>query len=1690
MAVAEGAVPLTAPLVFERNAGQAHPDVVYLARGSGGAAGLTSDGMVLRAPNGRVVRVVFEGVHRQAAFVAQQPTGGVSHQVELSTGRQWRGLSHHAQVRRTALWPGVDVVFHGTPNALEYDLELSAHAPRTITVRFDGADRVEATPQGALRIHVGDAVLVQEAPRAWAVQRRSNAQPVPARFDALGNNRARLRLVAPSNVPVVVDPVLVWATLAGGTQSDVVTGVAVAANGDVLVAGHTASPDFSPVLSPLPAVTGTDGFILRLTGDGRTLLQATWLTGTGDQLVNAMAMSDLGEPYVVGQDGSRDVMGDAFLYLCTNNCAQGRSHLLAPAGVAPCASAPPVPGPLSGCGGTALDTFRGVVVDATGTAYVAGHTDSMDVSVRGTALSFPGGGREYLVAAFDPDAQLLWQRYVGGSGLQEAYAVALEDTGTVLVAGTTVGPRTGTTEVPSPNFNLLRLNANGTLPSGVFTVSFGGLQADEARTLLVANNRAYVGGFARGALLDGTVTGAPAGLADLVVCAVDLTMDLDVTACRVHGGPTHDVARVLALDDQMRLLVGGQDSVLDPDGDGVVLRWNLVDLTDAAAAPLRVGDLTSSEMVLALGLTQPDVVNGQDLIAAGSAGSGAFPTTADAPRRATTAGDPQDGFVLRANLNRTPVVSLEGSPVTVEGLGCFFTLRLNEPTDRPVTVAATLGYPTNGATAGDFAPGLLVGSTVVPGQLTATLLVPTLDDAVDEPDEETFDVTLSAVTTANATLSAAITGTCRIQDNDAPPVATLTAGTAVEGAPLAFTITLSAPSEQPISLTLSTTTTGTATPGMDFTPVTSTPVSIPATMLSATVNIVTVDDGVHEGAERVDAVLAEPSLVSLGTPNAGGTITDNDLPPTFSVADATVAESAGIATVILTLAAVSELPAQGTFATTALTAEPADVAVFAGRPFTIPAGQTQVALDIPIFHDVVDEDPETFTVTATAGVDLSGTPQVATVTITDDDPSPNVTMEEGVALEGTPVVFTLRLNGPATELPCTVQLALNNGTAVANTHYAPLVSTSATITAGQRTATVSVNTVNDAVASAPRTFGLTLSAPTGCTLGTPANALGSIVDNDNGPVVWLESGRVDEGNFSTTNLAVPVRSWSANDGGFTVDYITTTGTGTTADPLTDFVAVTAGNLSISPRVTSNALVSVNGDVTPEADEKLRVQLLNAVGATIAVTEAFGVIVNDDNPQPAATFATFNTNAFEGVTAGLVIMLNGPAGVGGATFPLAVSGTAGVPQDADITWTAGAASGALTPDADGGVANLLVTIPAGAVAARVLVAVQQDALREQAETLVLTLGAVTGATFTPPAPFTFTLLDDDPIPLVHFSDAQVDVAEGTALPLQLILSNPTGEAGASITLTVTPGVPPATPATAGVDYMVGTLTLQVPPGQTMLAVPVTILMDLLEEPPEVFTVAIAGVQQLSEGLPNTSVVTIRNTNGTPPSVGFEAAARVVGEAAGLVTITVYLSHAWVEPVSVEVGPDLSAVMGDGGTLPQATLGSDILVNTTRISFAPQVLGGTVEVNIFQDTQREVDETVGLRLQNPQVATLGSPVLLALTIQDDDSPRLDGGAQPDAARVDAAVALDASVPPDAGLDAGETSDAGGLADAGMALDGAVTAPDASSSSSSGTSSSSGGTGPSGPCNCRDTTSPTAPVALLLLVLLARRRRAPQR
>ena len=40
------------------------------------------------------------------------------------------------------------------------------------------------------------------------------------------------------------------------------------------------------------------------------------------------------------------------------------------------------------------------------------------------------------------------------------------------------------------------------------------------------------------------------------------------------------------------------------------------------------------------------------------------------------------------------------------------------------------------------------------------------------------------------------------------------------------------------------------------------------------------------------------------------------------------------------------------------------------------------------------------------------------------------------------------------------------------------------------------------------------------------------------------------------------------------------------------------------------------------------------------------------------------------------------------------------------------------------------------------------------------------------------------------------------------------------------------------------------------------------------------------------MTIRNTNGTPPSVGFEAAARVVGEAAGLVTITVYLSHAWV------------------------------------------------------------------------------------------------------------------------------------------------------------------------------------------------------
>jgi hypothetical protein len=117
-----------------------------------------------------------------------------------------------------------------------------------------------------------------------------------------------------------------------------------------------------------------------------------------------------------------------------------------------------------------------------------------------------------------------------------------------------------------------------------------------------------------------------------------------------------------------------------------------------------------------------------------------------------------------------------------------------------------------------------------------------------------------------------------INNSDTVPAITLSNAQITEGntgtAAMTFTATLSAPVAQAVTFTY-TTTAGTATATTDYTTATGT-VTIPANATTATFNISVKGDTTVESNETFNVTLTNPVGATLASPQAVGTIVDND----------------------------------------------------------------------------------------------------------------------------------------------------------------------------------------------------------------------------------------------------------------------------------------------------------------------------------------------------------------------------------------------------------------------------------------------------------------------------------------------------------------------------------------------------------------------------------------------------------------------------------------------------------------------------------------------------------------------------------------------------------------------------------------------------------------------------------------------
>jgi hypothetical protein len=214
---------------------------------------------------------------------------------------------------------------------------------------------------------------------------------------------------------------LVYSTYLGGSADDYGQGIAVDGEGDAIVNGFTASTDF-PTAKALKAAHGGgtyDAFVTKLGPTGSTLAYSTYLGGSGDDFGTRVAADSAGHVYVTGYTNSAD-----FPVASPWRAANAGGTCGAPPNITACFDAYAAKLNVDGSalvystylGGSGGDYGYGIAVDASGNAYVTGSTTSTDFPVTPGAFQLAGGGTSV-----------------------HAYVVKLASTGTAAVYATYFG---------------------------------------------------------------------------------------------------------------------------------------------------------------------------------------------------------------------------------------------------------------------------------------------------------------------------------------------------------------------------------------------------------------------------------------------------------------------------------------------------------------------------------------------------------------------------------------------------------------------------------------------------------------------------------------------------------------------------------------------------------------------------------------------------------------------------------------------------------------------------------------------------------------------------------------------------------------------------------------------------------------------------------------------------------------------------------------------------------------------------------------------------------------------------------------------------------------------------------------------------------------------------------------------------
>ncbi|MEP6717324.1 MAG: SBBP repeat-containing protein, partial [Terriglobia bacterium] len=386
----------TRPLSFEANEGQTDSRVKFLSRRGAASLFLTATEAVISlretkpsdVPKVSSIALKWAGANPAASVEGVSPLKATANYLLGRDPSKWQsGISTFGKVRYEDIYPGIDLIYYGDGGNLEYDLDLAPGAdPARVRMKFSGAERLEIDSSGDLVVETGGEQVRFHKPVAYQVAAsagNAGRDMVAARFVRHGPAEIGFEMGSYDHArSLIIDPQLTYSTYLGGSGNDQGEKLTLDTNGNAYVVGLSYSSDF-PVAGAYQSANG----------------------GTINAVVSKL---------------NTEAAGSASLVYSTY------------------------------LGGSGTNIGRAIVVDSLGQAYIVGDTNAPNFPVTSgafqTTCKLATGVCTSDVFAAKLNASgtaLLYSTYLGGTGSEFGFAVAIDLNGHIFV-----GANTGSADLP------------------------------------------------------------------------------------------------------------------------------------------------------------------------------------------------------------------------------------------------------------------------------------------------------------------------------------------------------------------------------------------------------------------------------------------------------------------------------------------------------------------------------------------------------------------------------------------------------------------------------------------------------------------------------------------------------------------------------------------------------------------------------------------------------------------------------------------------------------------------------------------------------------------------------------------------------------------------------------------------------------------------------------------------------------------------------------------------------------------------------------------------------------------------------------------------------------------------------------------------------------------------------------------